>query len=720
VNGYRFWVTLLCGVFLAGVAPAQADVDPVGQEGPAGIAASVAAGYRGLSAHGEPGRAREYDSLKASPLFGTEIFVDQGGYYLDFEADYLNDNDYSANVQLDTKGLLRLNLRTERFFHNLDHIPYDNGARGVPVNDSTQRPQLFPPVEGSRPDGWFATSAAGQELRTYFTDQDPGDDYGLRLDLNEAKLKIKCPDYPAHLNLSYWRYEKQGEKQHRFLSEGGIQGTGAVNNANCVGCHMESKSRDIDRVTEEFKAGVDAHAGVIDVVLETLYRTFRDREEVPEDTFGVHPRGRNYGNYEHSEDPDSTLKELTLRLNTAPSGGVVGSASFTVGERENNSDLTSVAPVDAETDYYKTTADVTYTPSQNWTASLRYRLVDLDSDNSRKIYDTVPGINAFKSPVDVRESMDITRAWYEAIVNYRPSKHLTLKGEFRREEIDRSNTGEPTTHSSSPTPITINPTWQLPDEEIVTRVKLGFNSRLLEKSALKLSGWLAIQKNDDPAYGTSYGDGQELFLGGSYAPSGLWGIQANVNLLKQENNDFEIDGESIDREKEQQTISIGSWVTPRENLSFDLYYGYFRTAIDQNLFYGASAAYALPRPGDEIVSDYQQTVQTITAGMTWQMLADLSCRVEGYHIRSKASYDPDFSYVGAPYFANGANADSSYLHDISKVDIVQNGLKGRVDWKVSENLTCGLKATFDDYDEKGNDVYDGSVQSYMASLAYTF
>ncbi|MCM2264301.1 MAG: MtrB/PioB family outer membrane beta-barrel protein, partial [Desulfuromonadales bacterium] len=395
------------------------------------------------------------------------------------------------------------------------------------------------------------------------------------------------------------------------------------------------------------------------------------------------------------------------------SGGLVGSASFTVGERENRSDVTSVAPVEAETDYYKASADATYTPSQNWTFNLRYRLIDMDSDNSTTLYDTVDTIDAFKSPLSVRESMDITRAWYEATVNYRPTKHLTLKAELRREEIDRSNTGEPITHSSSTTPITINPTWQLPDQETITRVKLGFSSRLLEKSALKLSGWVAIQQNDDPAYGTSYGDSQELFLSTSYTPSPFWGMQANVNLLKQENNDFEIDSESIDRDKEQQNLSLGTWLNPREDLSFDLYYGYFRTAIDQNLFFGATAPYAFQN--DSV--DYQQTVHSITAGMTWQALKNLSCRLEGYHIRSKADYEPNFSIAGFP---NGANADSSDLEEISQVDIRQNGVRGRVNWQINENLTCGVEATFDDYDERGNDVFDGSVQSYMASLAYTF
>ncbi len=101
--------------------------------------------------------------------------------------------------------------------------------------------------------------------------------------------------------------------------------------------------------------------------------------------------------------------------------------------------------------------------------------------------------------------MDITRTWYEALVNYRPTSRLTLKAELRREEIERSNTGEEDHAFHSPnalvgpeatTGIVIDESWPLPDEEVITRVKIGFNSRLLEKSALKLSGWLAIQQGN--------------------------------------------------------------------------------------------------------------------------------------------------------------------------------------------------------------------------------
>ncbi len=57
---------------------------------------------------------------------------------------------------------------------------------------------------------------------------------------------------------------------------------------------MQSKTRDIDRVTEEVKVSADAHAGFVDVVLEGLYRTFRDREDIPIDYFGAHDRGRTF------------------------------------------------------------------------------------------------------------------------------------------------------------------------------------------------------------------------------------------------------------------------------------------------------------------------------------------------------------------------------------------------------------------------------------------
>lgn len=722
VNGYRLGsltvsVLLLLGI---GVHPARATADEVQGEERVATAAELNLGYRGTSLHGAPQRAREYDSLEASPLFNANLFTDQDHYRLDLGVDYLNDRDYSAAVSIDTREVFHLDLRTERFNHNLDHIPYDNTP---------------PPAEGSRPDasvlGIDGAPVPEVPLRAFYSDQNPGDDYGLRLDLSEAKLKIKCPDYPAHVNLSFWRYAKQGERQLRFADE------------NCTtACHMQSKSREIDRVTEEVKLGADAHAGFIDLAIEALYRTFRDRQSIPYDQFGEHSYppfaptiDRTAGGYDHDEDPDSRLSELTLRANTAPAGGFVASASFTLGERENQSDLNSIAPVEAETDYYKTSADVTYTPGEHWTFNLRYRLLDMDSDNTGVITTNSSSTNL--NDLAVRETADLTRSWYEALVNYRPSKRLTIKAELRREDIERSNTGPMQPfygNGETLAAVEINPSWQLPDHETITRVKLGFHSRLLEKSALKISGWAAVQRNDDPAYGTSFADSRELFLSATYTQGPLWGMTANLNVLDEENDEYAVDQLSedftgntyedhfdLDRQRRQQNASIGAWLTPREGLSFDVNYGYLRTAIDQDLLFGFGRNLFNPDISYTIEDDsveYRQTVQTVSAGVSWQATERLSCRLEGHHIRSKANYSPAFPTSTFPYYLNNsAEASSTDLREISELELRQNGVSGKVHWRVDEHWSTSVEATYDDYDELGNDVYDGSVQTCMVSLS---
>ena len=348
--------------------------------------------------------------------------------------------------------------------------------------------------------------------------------------------------------------------------------------------------------------------------------------------------------------------------------------------------------------------------------------MDLDSDNTDQFSAGSYG-NTNNNPLEVRDPVDITRSWYEAIVNYRPSRHLTLKGELRREDIDRSNTGHGGEHESidqnNPNdPIQINPRWELPDEETITLAKLGFSARLLEKSALKFSGWVSIQHSDDPAYGTSFEDSQQLFLSGSYNPSPFWGFLANARFLKQENDSQELHDYEFKRDKDQQNINLGTYVTPGDGLSFDLNYGYFHTEIDQGILVG-TGSYAIP----DNSGDYEQTVNTVTLGMTWQMLEALSCRLEGHYSESEASFSPDFNiegpypyniYAGAPYLGTQSNSD---LKEISELDIQQIGLRGRINWTIDEEWSCSMETTYDDYDDKNSNYYDGSVQTAMVSFS---
>ena len=680
--------SLVAAFFIAGLVLlpglSKADMaDVVGSKQQSVV--ELRAGYLGYSLKDEPGRAGEFKSLHSGQSLGLRLFEDNGVFYFDFDGAYLNEDDYSLNLGLNGRGQVRLGVRSERFVHNLSHIPYDNSS--------------VLSAAGSRPDSSFGSDRGAQTI--FYSDADPNEPYRLRLEFDEAKVKVKLPNYPAHLNLSYWRYEKTGKTQLRFADHGSAN--------NCSSCHMQSRTRNVDRVTEEVKAGIDAHAGYVDLALEGLYREFRAKEQVPVDYF----RGRGQlvpGDYPHDQVPDSTLKEVAIKLSSAPSGSLVVGLSLTVGERENRSSSGLEKPVQAETDYLKSTADLTYTPSSKWMYSFRYRRLNLDNDNS----DVLTRYAGSATTLPVREAIDVERAWYEGVVNYNPWRSLTLKAELRTEDIERD--------------FAESQAWNLPKNEMVTKAKVGFQSRMLERSALKVNGWLAFQHSDDPAYATTAEDRTELFLSTTFLPRKRWGLSATLTAVDEERDSWTAEqqsraGELFDydlaRSQQQRKGTIGGWFSPADGLVLNLSYGYFWTSIEQDLLFGTSPSSdpADNRTLEDEDVDFRQTVHTMSAGATWQATENIECRLEGYHIRSQAHYSPDFQQTGVNY-SNGVGVISSAdLREISEVDTKQNGLRGRVSWQINDLWSCSVDASLDDYDENGSDLYDGTVETAMVTLA---
>jgi hypothetical protein len=713
----RFYATLLALpglIFLAATPLLAADADESNVDG------KIKIGYRAVSTDGNPGRAAEYSFLESSPTLGLDSRGGSGTQHFIFEGIYLNENDYSAEVHYDQGGLVRFDLRSQRFFHNLDHVPY---APGVP---------------GSRGDADGEASTSDGAERIQFEDQDPGEDYGVRLDTNEAHFRGKLKAFPAHLNLRYWRFEKKGDRQLRFVDEGWddpdfpnpVNPTTGVPNT-CNVCHMQSKTRDIDRVTDEFTASVDAHLGPIDLIVEQLFREFRDREPIPVDTFGGHSL-RPAGQYQHDENPDARLTETTFKVHTSLSGGVIGAASFTIGKRENRSDLAAGQPfgvdgVSAETDYYKASGDLTYIPSPQWTFNFRYRLLDLDADNSDRLA-------AYGDEYLVRESVDLRRSSHEAMIAYRPSRNFTLKGEYQLENLHRGNTGGPEVHHgfSAPigsVPMNIDDVWELPEEEVLQRFKVGLLARALDSRALKVNLWYQYRTSDDPAYAASYENRHEVFFGSTYSPSNFWGINLTAKALAEENDRhkeflFENDIEKLvelDREREQQDFSLGFWANPISKLSAGLNYAFMRSRIRQDLLFGNDLGNPIASPDpiaahaivDELV-EYSQRVHTVSANASVHLLEELILRVDGYHIRSFAEFSPGF-FVDAPPL--DFPASSAGLKEQSRLDIRQNGLSAGLDWAPAPSWTYSLRYTFDDYEDRDASAFDGTVQTYIASVS---
>lgn len=661
-------------------------------------------GYRIVETQDNPNRAAEYESNNSSVTLGADVEAGQGPNHLSLGLDYLDQDDYRGDAHFDYKGLLRLTLFTDAFFHNLDHVPYLNR----PVAITPGNPAAVP-------------VATGPSTLIDYADANPGDHYGVKLEQYGGKFRGKHPGIPAHLNLGYWRLERSGEQQLRYVAEG----------SPCSTCHMRSQTRKLDRVTEEVTAGFDVHLGPVDLVYEFLNRDFRDQQPIPIDPFEGLAGQRISGDWEHDEAPDSRLTSHTVQAHTSLSGGVVGAASFTIGQRENRSDLRDVRPVESETDFQKTAGDLTLTPFSQLTINLRYRLLDMDNDNSDTlVVDSLNvGPNNPPNTINVRENVDLTTATYEASLSYRPVRRLTLKADYKREDIHRGNTGAPflpNLFTAFGGVHVIDPYWELPEDEVINRYKVSFYARPLDKGRLKLRGWYQYRTSDDPAYGTSVEEGHRGFAALDWLLSPRFGVNTTVRAdrtAKQNQTVLQFDDSAnlqaydLDRKNENQNFSAGLWLNPGKGSLITANYGYLRSKIVQDLLIGNEPSQANIEADDV---DYLQRVQTVSVGIQWRIVQNLLLRTEGRHIRSRAYFDPQFSSTFSTFsnFPPGAiAADSTGLRDLTELNIEQNGLSAGFDWTLVKGWDIAGTYTYDAYDDRTTGLYEGKVQTYLANLS---
>ncbi len=83
----------------------------------------VAAGYRFVDTDNSPNRAAEYSYLNDSPTFNLVVKKYDTGRKFSLVGDYLGHKDFNFEGGLDANWF-RLHLRSERMYHNLDHVPY--------------------------------------------------------------------------------------------------------------------------------------------------------------------------------------------------------------------------------------------------------------------------------------------------------------------------------------------------------------------------------------------------------------------------------------------------------------------------------------------------------------------------------------------------------------------------------------------------------------------
>ena len=166
-------------------------------------------GYHLFSRDGYGGRAAPYEDLRPGPTGGLQFTNLDRKLKYSLEGAYVSDRDFHGDFLFDRDGDYRFHLRTESLWHNLDRKP------------------LF------SPDFPFGRADSFTSLADYIATPDPAATYGLRVEQDQVRARIKIHEWPLHLNLGYWRLVREGTAQLRYADhafEGGrvLESTAAV------------------------------------------------------------------------------------------------------------------------------------------------------------------------------------------------------------------------------------------------------------------------------------------------------------------------------------------------------------------------------------------------------------------------------------------------------------------------------------------------------------
>lgn len=387
---------------------------------------SMAETYALPEAAGRQGtkQAAEFYSLDSSASFGLFYKANYVPHRLHFEADVNSDEDWYGDFRYSYKDNVLVRVLPRRFYHNLDNITvldYD-GGNSNDITDATV------------------------------------DDYGLRVDIDQYRLRLKTPDFPLHAYLDGEIVNRQGKQQLVFNPSS-----------------TTSKPRDIHQTNEENTFGTNAHLGPVEIEISHAIREFEDKAAPPiglmVSSRSAAANGIPYGDsYYHNLIPTLRAETNTLKIHTSHTGRIVASATLS---DINKSNLSSGASATNTMGY----GEVSWLTRENLSFAAKYR------HQRNRASHPGPGVSYTSdgtalSPI-AGGGADLTKPGFQAdyemaslIARYVPMPKLNLKAEYTKDIKDVS-------YQSSDD-------WVRPLKTIKDTYQLGANWRALNN--VKVNG----------------------------------------------------------------------------------------------------------------------------------------------------------------------------------------------------------------------------------------
>ncbi len=603
---------------------------------------TLGAGYNWSRLDGSR-RVTEYGSAVKSPVLRAdiELYPLPHRLYLDLSTlerdDLYLDTGYAYGEVLLSRFIMR------GLTHNLDHYP-------LPAAD---------------PDS----------VTRKYNDRNAGDSYQADVTASDLFLRLKTPDYPFHLFARYFRYDKEGTVQQRFL-------VGYFNDMT-----VTSESRRIDYRTEEVTVGSNGHFGPVEVEY-----THKEKDFVPggnkvlEDPYPA-TSTRPSDVYPHNLIPETRTSSDYIKAHSSYTGRITASASFG-SIRQSNEDSS------VRRDMTVGAGQLSFIPTDRLSFFLRFRFRELDEEG--------PETTALKGlsnelTYDVRPPLDVRQREASLCFRARPLRGINLTGSYSVGRKDIYGTED----------------WLLTDRDTTVNT-LEFKAYGSLFRRLKFRTGYRYSDYGDPLYNTEPDLSHELKLYTSYTPVPGVVTVLSYKLRKERRDNLrfintltESPIETGQRDRTSHNILGIIMLTPGERTSVTMTCGYYRNSLRQTLLYSTFLGDGSSDPGEPITDGgvpYSDESTSYSVGITHRL-----------NDRTDVSADAGQTFSKGRFRTGDPLADGIASFSTLRVTETSVSVKGR--HEMADGFGVETILGVRDYNDRVDDYNDGRF--YQAILILT-
>jgi hypothetical protein len=595
--------------------------------------------YTGVSSEGSS-RASEYEYLHSAPGGDLHLEWVPLPHRFSLEGHALNQKDYFSEMDYAYRDMVMFNFLARGLYHNLDHYSFGSD------DPATISPR--------------------------FTDLNPGDRYAIENSLQKGFIRFKTPDFPFHLYAGATRVDRSGTVQQRFLS-------GDLRDVNKV-----SQSRDIDWSSTEVRTGMNSHLGPLELDYNHAEKKFTaSGDKVLYDPFIFMTP--------HNLAPDLSSYSDTVKLHSSLNGRLVASATYTEGKKKNDDS-------DAKANFRNAAGDIVITPAAGLALLLKCRHYDLSLNNPDTVTTSgIPGTFA------VRDSISSNKDMVTGAVRYRLTEHMTIKGEYAIETIERD-----VWHGESLTPLETAPTptgtapnfWDVAHRTTKTTERFGIVYRVMSRFSVR-ADCTAVQIAD-PAYPDDPDRVQSAKVTATWTPGQRVIALASYGGIREKRDDLAapLAGGSRKTSRDQGLGSLTFLAGKRSSVTASILY--YQNKTKESLTYHDAAG--LPLLEDSV--PYADKAQVYSVAVTHALSDKVKLIAEG----SK-------SYSRGDFRNNGSVVNTTGITFFSDMRVVEDIYTIGLETQHSKNISSEFRYQQRHYDDKIDSTQDGRVNIIAATAA---